>query len=178
MVDLTWFLSSNIKHFPKLFIFLWNRFQKCSCPVNFLLLFLNELAKILLLSLISKWVFLSLSVWLTIYLCSEYPYLLLYNFDFLKMYWDFVCSFLLLNSNKPEGWIHPQPCFSLCCAKTVSVRLKFSGGVVRPSKPPSPPPYEQLFLLPTPCFRKFLERSLNPIQARLFLPFKGPRGGL
>ena len=42
-----------------------------------------------------------------------------------------------------------------------SVRLKFSrgAGVVTPSKPP--PPYEQLFPLPTPYFKKFLERSLN-----------------
>ena len=44
---------------------------------------------------------------------------------------------------------------------THSVRLKFSGGagVVTPSKPP--PPYEQLLPLPTPYFKKFLERSLN-----------------
>ena len=50
------------------------------------------------------------------------------------------------------------------------VRLKFSGrgaGLVTPSKPP--PSYEQLLPLPTPCFKMFLERSLNdlppPLQA-------------
>ena len=32
-------------------------------------------------------------------------------------------------------------------------------GVVTPSKPP--PPYEQLLPLSTPCFKMFLERSLN-----------------
>ena len=31
--------------------------------------------------------------------------------------------------------------------------------MVTPSKPP--PPYEQLLPLPTPCFKMFLERSLN-----------------
>ena len=42
-----------------------------------------------------------------------------------------------------------------------SVWLKFSGGagVVTPLKPP--PLYEQLLPLPTPCFKMFLERSLN-----------------
>ena len=43
----------------------------------------------------------------------------------------------------------------------VNVWLKFSGGggMVTPSKPPSL--YEQLSPLPTPCFKMFLERSLN-----------------
>ena len=44
------------------------------------------------------------------------------------------------------------------------VRLKFSGrgaGLVTPSKPP--PSYEQLLPLPTPCFKMFLERSLNDL---------------
>ena len=34
-------------------------------------------------------------------------------------------------------------------------------GVVTPSKLP-PPPYEQILPLPIFCFKKFLERSLNP----------------
>ena len=52
-----------------------------------------------------------------------------------------------------------------------SVRLKFSGGagVVTPSKPPSP--YEQLFPLPTPYFKMFLERSLNDPTTPLQAPF-------
>ena len=47
----------------------------------------------------------------------------------------------------------------------------FSGGagVVTPSKPS--PSYEQILPLPTPCFKMFLERSLNdpttPLQASL-----------
>ena len=54
------------------------------------------------------------------------------------------------------------------------VWLKFSWGarVVTPWKPP--PPYKQLWPLPTPCFKMFLERSLNdppspttPLQASI-----------
>ena len=47
------------------------------------------------------------------------------------------------------------------CKLLVSVWLKFSGGQGwwRPSK--HPPPYEQLLPLLTPCFKMFLERSLN-----------------
>ena len=48
---------------------------------------------------------------------------------------------------------------NLACVQSC-VRLKFWGaGVVTTSKPPSP--YEQLFPLPTPCIKMFLERSLN-----------------
>ena len=36
---------------------------------------------------------------------------------------------------------------------------KLVNGVVTPSN--SPPPYEQLLSLPNPCFKMFLERSLN-----------------
>ena len=39
------------------------------------------------------------------------------------------------------------------------IKIFRGAGVVTPSKPP--PPYEQLLLLPTPCFKMFLERSLN-----------------
>ena len=39
------------------------------------------------------------------------------------------------------------------------IKIFRGGKVVTPSKPP--PPYEQLLPLPTPCFKKFLERSLN-----------------
>ena len=39
------------------------------------------------------------------------------------------------------------------------IKIFRGAGVVTPSKPP--PPYEQLLPLPTPCFKMFLERSLN-----------------
>ena len=39
------------------------------------------------------------------------------------------------------------------------IKIFQGAGVVTPSKPP--PPYEQLLPLPTPCFKMFLERSLN-----------------
>ena len=39
------------------------------------------------------------------------------------------------------------------------IKIFGGAGVVTPSK--SPPPYEQLLPLPTPCFKMFLERSLN-----------------
>ena len=39
------------------------------------------------------------------------------------------------------------------------IKIFRGAGVGTPSKPP--PPYEQLLPLPIPCFKKFLERSLN-----------------
>ena len=39
------------------------------------------------------------------------------------------------------------------------IKIFRGAGMVTPSKPP--PPYEQLLPLPTPCFKMFLERSLN-----------------
>ena len=39
------------------------------------------------------------------------------------------------------------------------IKIFQGAGVVTPSKPP--PPYKQLLPLPTPCFKMFLERSLN-----------------
>ena len=40
-----------------------------------------------------------------------------------------------------------------------TIKISRGAGVVTPSKPP--PPYEQHLPLPTPCFKMFLERSLN-----------------
>ena len=49
---------------------------------------------------------------------------------------------------------------SALCPGTAGCMIKISrAGVVTHSKPP--PPYEQLLPLPTPCFKMFLERSLN-----------------
>ena len=39
------------------------------------------------------------------------------------------------------------------------IKIFWGAGVVTPSK--SPPPYEQLLPLPNPCFKTFMERSLN-----------------
>ena len=45
------------------------------------------------------------------------------------------------------------------CEAKCMIKIFWGAGVVTPSKPP--PPYEQLLPLPTPCFKMFLERSLN-----------------
>ena len=42
------------------------------------------------------------------------------------------------------------------------IKISRGAGVVTPSKPP-PSPYEQLFPLPIPCFKMFLERSFNDL---------------
>ena len=46
-----------------------------------------------------------------------------------------------------------------CHISWCMIKIFQGAGVVTPSKPP--PPYEQLLPLPTPCFKMFLERSLN-----------------
>ena len=52
--------------------------------------------------------------------------------------------------------------FSLGFVNHPSVWLKFSGGGGRGGDTfKTPSPYEQLLTLPTPCFKMFLERSLN-----------------
>ena len=50
-----------------------------------------------------------------------------------------------------KGWV---PTANWC-----TIKIFRGAGVVIPSKPP--PPYEQLLPLPTPYFKKFLERSLS-----------------
>ena len=69
-------------------------------------------------------------------------------------YTNFRTAFVLVS-------IWNRQCFSKTSLIAMCMIKIFWGGagVVTPSKPP--PPYEQLLPLPTPCFKMFLERSLN-----------------
>ena len=60
----------------------------------------------------------------------------------------------------PEGgFLLPSSRVRVVCPKGCKIKIFWEAGVVTPSKPSSP--YEQLSPLLTPCFKMFLERSLN-----------------
>ena len=61
--------------------------------------------------------------------------------------------------NSPNSVILVYSAGGLLQLRLCMIRIFRGAVVVTPSKPP--PPYKQLLPLPTPCFKMFLERSLN-----------------